>query len=82
MKHKAFRDRSKSLVFSENVFCEHYKFSAEGILQTYGCIRSWCHKMTVTPTVYIALHFFATGIDVHSVGDAENQDTACHNFKG
>lgn len=58
------------------------KFSADGILQTYGCICPCCHKMTVTSTVCIALHFFATGTYMHSVSDAENQNTACHNIKG
>ncbi|XP_053342479.1 putative nuclease HARBI1 isoform X1 [Clarias gariepinus] len=80
---RVFRDRADPLAFSDEYLTERYRFSSDGI--RYLCrllgpniqhrtARS--HALTVPQMVCIALRFFASGMFLYSVGDAENLNKA------
>ncbi|XP_049444489.1 putative nuclease HARBI1 [Epinephelus fuscoguttatus] len=78
-RERVFRDRANPLAFPDDHLHERYRFSADGI--RYLCrllgpriqhhtARS--HALSVEQMVCVALHFFASGGFLYSVGDAEN----------
>ncbi len=80
---RVFRDRADPLAFSDEYLTERYRFSGDGI--RYLCrllgpniqhrtARS--HALTVPQMVCVALRFFASGMFLYSVGDAENLNKA------
>ncbi|XP_062325746.1 putative nuclease HARBI1 [Osmerus eperlanus] len=80
---RTFRDRQNPLAFHDDHLYERYRFSAEGmtylckLLEPYVTHRS--RALTVPQTVCVALRYFATGVFMYSVGDAENlsKNTVC-----
>ncbi|XP_029929782.1 putative nuclease HARBI1 [Myripristis murdjan] len=87
---RAFRDRLDPLAFPDDYLYERCRFSADGI--RYLCrllgprikhrtARS--HELSVEQMVCVALHFFASGGFLYSVGDAEqlNKATICRTIR-
>ena len=83
---RTFTDPQNPLAFLDECLYGRYRFSGEGI--TYLCqhlepyVTNATHRsraLTVPQTVCIALHYFATGTFMYSVGDAENlsKNTVC-----
>ncbi|CAK6977013.1 putative nuclease HARBI1 [Scomber scombrus] len=86
-RERVFRDRCNPFDVPDDILYERYRFSADGL--RYICqlmepyVANVTHRsraLTVPQTVCIALRFFATGIYMHGVGDAENlsKNTCCH----
>nr|XP_033479328.1 putative nuclease HARBI1 [Epinephelus lanceolatus] len=78
---RVLRDRSDPLLHHDDHLYERYRFSADGI--RYLCRLLGPHiqhrttqsrAMTVPQMVCVALHFFASGMFLYSVKDAENLD--------
>lgn len=89
-RERVFRDRSEPLAFPDDYLYERYRFSSDGI--RYLCrllgpkiqhptARS--HALTVPQMVCVALRFFASGMFLYAVGDAEhlNKGTICRSIR-
>ncbi|KAJ8278362.1 hypothetical protein GJAV_G00086800 [Gymnothorax javanicus] len=80
---RVFRDRSDPLAFPEEFLQERYRFSRDSV--RYLCsllgkklqhrtVRS--HALSIPQMVCIGLRFFASGMFLYAVGDAENLSKA------
>nr|XP_033471311.1 putative nuclease HARBI1 [Epinephelus lanceolatus] len=90
-RERVLRDRSDPLLHHDDHLYEWYRFSADGI--RYLCRLLGPHiqhrtarsrAMTVPQMVCVALRFFASGMFLYSVGDAENLDKGaiCRAIRG
>ncbi len=80
---RVFRDRADPLAFSDEYLTERYRFSGDGIRylcrllgQNIQHRTARSHALTVPQMVCVALRFFASGMFLYSVGDAENLNKA------
>ncbi|XP_067093073.1 LOW QUALITY PROTEIN: putative nuclease HARBI1 [Osmerus mordax] len=85
-RERVFRDRSDPLAFSDEYLHERYRFSGDGIRYLCRLLgpkiqhrTGRSHALTIPQMVCVALRFFASGMFLYAVGDAEtlNKGTIC-----
>ncbi|XP_039663782.1 putative nuclease HARBI1 [Perca fluviatilis] len=89
-RERFFRDRSDPLAFDDSHLYERYRFCGDGICYLCRLLgpkiqhrTSRSHALTIPQTVCIGLRFFASGIFLYAVGDAENlsKATVCRSIR-
>ncbi|XP_028437520.1 putative nuclease HARBI1 [Perca flavescens] len=89
-RERFFRDRSDPLAFDDSHLYERYRFCGDGIRFLCRLLgpkiqhrTTQNHALTIPQTVCIGLRFFASGIFLYAVGDAENlsKATVCRSIR-
>ncbi|KAJ8247845.1 hypothetical protein GJAV_G00251170 [Gymnothorax javanicus] len=82
-RERVFRDRSDPLAFPEEFLQERYRFSRDSIRYLCSLLgkklqhrTARSHALSIPQMVCIGLQFFASGMFLYAVGDAENLSKA------
>lgn len=76
---RVFRDHQNPLVFPDELLYERYRFLSKGLAYLWNLLGPYVasdtrrnYALTVLQTAWIVLRFYATGVFLYSVGDAEH----------